>query len=367
MQQRHRQANEHEEAGRDNHVFMSNMKISTPLYEMDRPERVNDGDVWNSDGDRKYRLQSEGELFYVDTDLREDQVGSSRHDHDHHMGDLVGGLLGGVSLEDIRRSIEDRVVLGKGQQQEVVKPESLAETENASRSSSDSSADQCPQLHQEITTSVHSGTSDPINSSREVSTRVGYGFIDPPHRQQREEEQQRQTIQRDRKVQLDQISAFPEERGARERSFSEPHHLSRCTRATLAPHLLHSHCPPVSYAACPPSSIVTLRRRSSIAADEERFSSNGVHHRQQQRKKGEDFGKVLKKSLSCFGASKVEGVSRHLTSCTSTKTFEVLSGPAADGRGDQAILRRLGVLPDGWVGGGERGAITMTMHIAGHR
>lgn len=346
---------------------MSNMKISTPLYEMDRPERVIDGDVWNADGDRKYRLQSEGELFYVDTDLREDQVGSSRHDHDHHMGDLTGGLLGGLSLEDIRRSLEDRAGVGKEQEQEVMKPESLAETENASRSSSDSSADQCPQLHRRMTTSVHPTTSDTMNSSREVSTWIGYGLVDSSYREQGGEEQQRQTTSRDRRAQLDQISAFPEERGARERSFSEPHHLSRCTRAKLAPHLLHSHCPPVSYAACPPKSIVDSRRRSSISADEERFSRKSVEDRQQQREKGQNFENVLKKSLSCFGVSKVEGVSRHLTSCTSTKTFEVLSGPAAEGRGDQDILRRLGVLPDGWVGGGERGAITMTMHIAGHR
>lgn len=65
----------------------------------------------------------------------------------------------------------------------------------------------------------------------------------------------------------------------------------------------------------------------------------------------------------CFRrSSTVEHIARHLSSCTSTKTFEVSSSD-----NDRNALARLGVVPDtdrGYIGAD---SMTFTMHIAGQR
>lgn len=101
---------------------MPTMRIPMPLKGLDP---ASEREARLASEDRSFRMVSEGELFYVDTDLDEDVFGTNRHDHGH---------LGGVSLEQFTRFTASKK-LGEAQPN----PDSVTETESASRSSSQSS------------------------------------------------------------------------------------------------------------------------------------------------------------------------------------------------------------------------------------
>lgn len=312
---------------------MSTMRISMPLAGMDpTSEMLRDKrERLNADENRAFRMLSEGELFYVDTDMHEDQLGASRHDHGH---------LGGVSLEEIRRSMEDRK---EGQAVVLKLASSLADTEAASRSTSQDSSDTGdawqPLPHQKQIQQHHQQQYRSVASSKPTTTNSTYPSTASCQQAQRTQHQ------------LQAAKERMDERSGRERSFSEPQ-LSNCA-GRLASHL-PPQFPPVSSSMDPQASMA--RRRTSIAGDPSaRESQDG---REFEGKLG-----VLQKSLSCFfGEPKVDVMSRHLTSCTSQKTFDI----SAFDR-DQDALARLGVVPDNWVGLREGGSMTFTMHIAGYR
>lgn len=101
---------------------MPTMRIPMPLKGLDP---ASEREARLASEDRSFRMVSEGELFYVDTDLDEDVCGTNRHDHGH---------LGGVSLEQFTRFIAS-----KKPGEAYPNPDSVTETESASRSSSQSS------------------------------------------------------------------------------------------------------------------------------------------------------------------------------------------------------------------------------------
>lgn len=289
----------------------------------------------NADENRAFRMLSEGELFYVDTDVSEDQLSASRHD-------VFGiGHLGGVSLEEIRRSMEDQ---NHGQSPGVLKPtSSLADTEAASRSTSQDSSDtgdtwqqqpMLPQhpLKQQQSHFVGSKSTTTDNNTTNTTTSIAF-------RQHENQDVHQQHLQA--------AKEGKNERSGRERSFSEPHHLSSCARRFVTH--LPPKFPPVSCSTIP-QTLVPRRRASMASAPDVREIRDG------------GFG-VLQKSLSCIiGEPKVDVMRRHLTSSTSQKTFEISAS-----NGEQDALARFCVVPDSWTEPDERGSMTFTMHIAGYR
>lgn len=256
-----------------------------------------------------------GELFYVDTDLHEDVLSTNRHDHGH---------LGGVSLEDIAQSMLSRK---PGQ---FLKPESIAETEAASRSSSQDSGNTEDYAWQGRS---NSPGQPPRSYAQAVST-------DPQSLFSLKEAQEWDFSKIEDCVDMDR---------SRQRSFSEPQ-LLRCQQNNRVPQhwLPSSLSPPQEEVASPSPAPAAPQRRASCGG------SGGNH-----------FGD-LQRTISCFFVDlcsrRVDGVSPHLSSCTSTKTFEVSNSGC-----DRDALARLGVAPDMSRGLGVMGSMTFTMHIATHR
>lgn len=287
------------------------IRVSIPLAGMDpASQQLRDERDRLGDEDRGFRMLSEGELFYVDTDLPqcgdERLLGACRHDHGH---------LGGVSLEEITQSMATRNP-GKAS---LRKPESIAETEAASRSSSQDSS--------------HNTDNSWQHQQRKGSNPVSN--VRSGHQQQQQQQQQHQQRRQQQSPMFlkhkqgwdySKLEAFlpgNDEGRERECSFSESN-VRNCTRQLMLPTGEDYGCGP---------------RRGGL-------------------KNPPDW------SLSCIiGGSRVEVECLHLTSCTSTKTFEILP---TDRESD--ALRRLGVVPDGFSSGVDgAGSMTFMMHIAGHR
>lgn len=278
------------------------MRISMPLAGMDEgAQAARDRKNRLTSEARAFRMLSEGELFYVDTDLDEDALSTNRHDHGH---------LGGISLADISASMAKRK---PGQAQ--LKPESIAETEIASRSTSQDSSSSGEDLWKYR----HDGGGGDSRAA-------------PPLLKKAHEWDYSQ---------LD--DAFLVGR-TREKSFSEPQ-LRHC-RQPLPQQRRYDDQP-----VAPPPPSMPIRRRSMLDEhDGRRVDGNA--------------GNGLQRGLVClFGGRRVESVSRNLSSCTSTKTFEFSCSER-----ERDAFASLGVIPDtgsGGIDGG--GSMTFTMHIAGYR
>lgn len=266
------------------------------------------------------QLPLTGELFYVDTDLHEDVLSTNRHDHGH---------LGGVSLEDIAQSMLSRK---PGQ---FLKPESIAETEAASRSSSQDSGNTEDYTWQGRSNSPGHGSPGPSSAQAAATNPPALprqSLFSLAEAQEWDSSKYEDCMDTDR---------------SRQRSFSEPQ-LHRCQQHDRVPQhwLPSSLSPPQEGVASPPPTVP--QRRASLGDER----SNPVNN--------------LQRALSVFFVDlwnrRVEDVSPHLSSCTSTKTFEVSNSTC-----DRDALARLGVAPDMSRGVGAMGSMTFTMHIATHR
>lgn len=291
-------------------------------------------------------------MFYVDTDLHEDSQNANRHDHGH---------LGGVSLEVITQSMAAR------EPGNIFKPESIAETEATSRSSSqdcgytDNTWQSCPQ-------GTHLAQAE-VSAPDPFAPRISL----------------KEACQWD----FSRLEDAGMERRTRERSFSEPQ-LNRCLNQqqqqrvpqiqrlewfTPPGHLPrdHHHLGTVVEGN---ASVTGGAFGRNIGSTPRRHSLNPGQN--QSRREDEPDGDVCARTAISlqrawgfvFGGGafknlnrgKVQGVYRHLSSCTSTKTFEVSSSER-----HQDALARLGVVPDTDHGLGSPASMTFTMHIAGHR
>lgn len=291
-----------------------------------------------------------GELFYVETDLHEDTQNANRHDHGH---------LGGVSLEVITQSMTARK---PGQ-----KPESIAETEATSRSSSQDSGNTdnnswqpCPQGTYPARAEV--SAPDPFAPKISLKEACEWDFS--------------------------KLEDAGMERRSRERSFSEPQ-LHRCLnqqQQQRVPQIqrLEWFTPPGHLPSRDHHNLGTVVEGNASVTGGAFGRSNGGSRRpywlspgrsQPSRENEPDGDMCARTAISLqrawgfvFGGGafknhgKVEDVCRHLSSCTSTKTFEVSSSEC-----DRDALARLGVVPDTHHGLGGAASMTFTMHIAGHR
>lgn len=282
---------------------MQAIRIPMPLSGMD-PVSLNNYERENrlASQDRSFRMSSEGELFYVDTDLHEDALGVNRHDHGH---------LGGVSLEEITRFM----AAGKPVQA-LVQPESIAETESASRSSSqDSTYGEDPWQ---------------INGEKPMATAImtPMAMIEGGNTA----------------VDTDPCSLFVAQ--AREwdhAKLDDALLVHRTQQQSVSETAFQDYCEFYEPLRDPTDS----SSRSAVLDYPQGDSSRN------------DFDRAL----DClFGGRRVESISRHFSSCTSTKTFDMPSSG-----GDRALLTRFGVAPDLNGALGAEGTVTFTMHIAGHR
>lgn len=291
-----------------------------------------------------------GELFYVETDLHEDTQNANRHDHGH---------LGGVSLDVITQSMTARK---PGQ---TLKPESIAETEATSRSSSQDSGNTdnnswppCPQG----TYSARAEVSAPDPFAPKISLKEACEWD------------------------FSKLEDSGMERQSRERSFSEPQ-LHRCLNQqqqrvpqiqrmewfTPPGHLPRDHHHLGTVVEGNASATAGAFGRSNGGSRRSHWLSSGWSQRFRENESDGDMCARTAISLQrawgfLFGGGAfknhgtVEDVRRHLSSCTSTKTFEVSSSEC-----DRDALARLGVVPDTDHGLGGAASMTFTMHIAGHR
>lgn len=291
-----------------------------------------------------------GELFYVETDIHEDSQNANRHDHGH---------LGGVSLEVITQSMAARK---PGQ---TFKSESIAETEATSRSSSQDSGNtdnawqSCPQGTYPAQAEV--SAPDPFAPKISLKEACEWDFS--------------------------KLEDAGMERRSRERSFSEPQ-LHRCLnqqQQQRVPQIqrLEWFTPPGHLPRDNHQLGTVVEGNASATGDGFGRSSGGARRRnslnpgqsQSFRENGPEGDMCARTAISLqrawgfvFGGEafknhgRIEGVSRHLFSCTSTKTFEVSSSEC-----DRDALARLGVVPDTDHGFGGAASMTFTMHIAGHR
>lgn len=299
-----------------------------------------------------------GELFYVDTDLHEDSHNANRHDHGH---------LGGVSLEVITKSMAARK---PGQ---ALKSESIAETEATSRSSSQDSGD----------------TDNAWQSSCPQGTYPGRAEVSAP-----DPLAPRISLKEACQWDLSKLEDAGMERRSRERSFSEP----QLHRLCLSQQQQQRQVPQIQRLEwfTPPGHLLPSRDHHELGTVLEGNASasggvfggmssggGGARRRHslnpgqsQSRCENESDGDMCARTAISlqrawgfvFGGGafknhgRVEGVSRHLSSCTSTKTFQVSSSER-----DGDALARLGVIPDTDHGLGGAASMTFTMHIAGHR
>lgn len=290
-----------------------------------------------------------GELFYVDTDLHEDSHNANRHDHGH---------LGGVSLEVITESMASR------EPGQTYKPESCGDTEATSRSSSQDS-----------------GNTDNAWQPNPLGTHLGRAEVSAP-----DPFAPRISLKEACQWDFSKLEDAGMERRSRERSFSEPQ-LHRCLnneqQHQRVPQIqrLEWFTPPGHHQRDQQLHLGTVTEGPASSTAEGAIDGPRRRHslppgQDQCRPGNESEGDMCARTAISlqrawgfvFGGGafknhgRVEGVSRHLASCTSTKTFEVSSSEC-----DRDALARLGVVPDTDHGLGGVASMTFTMHIAGHR
>ena len=312
-------------------------------------------------------------LFYVETDVHEDPLVATRHDHGH---------LGGVSLETITAARFPGQATKKG-------PSSIESRETAatSRSSSQDTQEnenqtwhQQPPPHQQQQQQqqqgslgarvLASGPAEPAFHNNNPTRRVSL----------------REAQEWDFHKKLEDIEAC--ERRGRQRSSSEPqlyslrggthHHTplewhrpqQHRQRADMG--TVNEWCSATGLKAMPSRTSLFSSpsqrppRRRSIrdygggdpCADACAQLTNGIQRAWssifgggEQEEEQHGIGTLRPKPVKKKPAARVSSVSRNFASCTSTKTFE--SSPAYT-----EALRRLGVDPE---------TTTFTMHIAGYR
>ncbi|CAM9400589.1 unnamed protein product [Scytosiphon promiscuus] len=345
--------------------------------------------------ERAFRMLSEGELFYVETDVHEDRLDSARHDHGH---------LGGVSLETITAA---RFL---GQQPAAKQGPGSTGTEATSRSSSQDTQENDNNTWQQQPYRNNKNVNNYSNSISLVD--AGKHFYSSKRISLKEAQEW------DFSKKLDELAAS-ESRG-RERSFSEPR-LSSMARPFAGPNNdvgrggggNRCHEKHLEWSR-PQQRRQQQEERAMGTVDESCSSTAGwkmpkamppnpqPHYQPRTRQQpqgdccacrsggvgGGDacagvaeglqraWGWVLAcgreghgeeeqnpgiGSLRSKPSTRVNSVYRNYASCTSTKTFEVSAR-------DREALAKLGVVPEtGFRGVGAPASMTFTMHVAGYR
>ncbi|CBJ33835.1 hypothetical protein Esi_0636_0007 [Ectocarpus siliculosus] len=301
------------------------MNIMTmPLAGMEPKRKAESFDREEAE-DRAFRMLSEGELFYVETDVMHDvSLDPARHDHSH---------LGGVSLETItaaRHLLEAPAKRGP----------SSVETEATSRTSSQDTAENESKgwEQQEVHAHRRPAAAPAAAAAAAVKSNVE-PFYPAANRISLKEAQEW-----DFSKKLEDLAS--ESRG-RERSFSEP-------QLSSLSHSNNHHWKDVNERAeceaCADACAALtegLRRVWSLVFPEEQHN----------------HGIGTLRSPSSTANMRVNHSSRHFASCTSTKTFEVSTNER-----DKEALEKLGVVPDiSYHVVGTPASMTFTMHIAGYR
>ncbi|CAB1115294.1 unnamed protein product [Ectocarpus sp. CCAP 1310/34] len=324
--------------------------------------------------ERAFRMLSEGELFYVETDVMHDgSLDPARHDHSH---------LGGVSLETItaaRHLLEEPSTRGP----------SSVETEATSRTSSqDTAENECKGWEQQEGHAYR----QPVGAAGAPASAAEKSNVEPFHPAHRISLKEAQEWDFSKK--LEDLAS--ESRG-RERSFSEP-------QLSSLSHSNNHHWKDVNekaewYRPQRKQQQQQQQQQRQMGTVNECYSSTGwvmpktmpsppqQQQRPPRRRNGEacaDACAALTEGLrrvwnsvspeehahgigtlrsSSIANMRVQHSSRHFASCTSTKTFEVSTNER-----DKEALEKLGVVPDiSYHVVGTPASMTFTMHIAGYR
>ncbi|CAM9595298.1 unnamed protein product [Ectocarpus sp. 12 AP-2014] len=327
--------------------------------------------------ERAFRMLSEGELFYVETDVMHDgSLDPARHDHSH---------LGGVSLETItaaRHLLEAPAKRGP----------SSVETEATSRTSSQDTAENESKgwEQQELHAYRRPAVAAAAPAAAAVKSNVE-PFYPADNRISLKEAQEW-----DFSKKLEDLAS--ESRG-RERSFSEPqlsslshsnnHHwkdvneraewyrpqrkqqqqqqqqrqmgtVNECYSSTgwVMPKTMPSPPQQQQRQQRPPR-----RRNSEACADACAALTEGLRRMWSSVFPEEHNHGIGTLRSSSTANMRVHHSSRHFASCTSTKTFEVSTNER-----DKEALEKLGVVPDiSYHVVGTPASMTFMMHIAGYR
>eukprot|EP00752_Nemacystus_decipiens_P004548 g4152.t1 len=352
------------------------MSIRTmPLAGSNPPRKPRQFDQEEAE-ERAFRMLSEGELFYVETDVHDDLLTSTRHDHGH---------LGGVSLETITAARCPGAPSKKGPSS-IESRETAATSRSSSQDTQENENNAWQQQHQQqhqhqprqqdgssLGQRIMACNPEPFHGSSGSNSGGGSGGAN-------RRVSLREAQEWDFYKKLEDIEAS--ERRDRQRSCSEPQLSSM--RAGAHHHKLPDwhHRPqpyqqrwdtvnegasshgwklpnPMASAASPAVLPPTRRRPSVISSDpcadacagltatfQRVWSSVFGQWQEEEEEQAHAVG-----TLRARPNSRVNCMCRNFASCTSTKTFE--SSPTY-----REALQRLGVDPE---------TSTFTMHIAGYR